>query len=139
MISQVLAGAHLKVMVNGRLLGWASSFAPRIRTAYRPAVGIDQSTVQEFIPGTYSVGGTMEVYRGRLQGGLEGLGMVAFARDMLRQKYCRIELVDRGTGTTVFRFENCVVTEQAWRVTPKGLVIGSIQFEGTEYSNEADI
>jgi hypothetical protein len=139
MQSKILASAHLKVLVNGRLLGWTSGFSPRVRTSVRPAMGIDNSTAIELIPTSYSVSGTMEVYRGRLQGGLEGLGMVAFAKDLLRQKYCTIEVVDRATDTTVFKIIGCTVTEQAWRVSPKALVSGTIQFEGLETSNEADL
>lgn len=136
--SQVLASAHLKCNVNGRLLGWTSGFHPRIRTPVRRAQGIDTALTFELMPTTYEVAGSMQVYRGRAQGGAEGLGMAAFARNLLLQKYCTIELLDRVTDLVVFKFGSCLITEQNWDISPKGLVVGQFAFEGCEYSNEAD-
>ena len=136
--SKVLAGAHLKVMVNGRLLGWTAGINYRIRTPVRRAQGIDSSLTFELMPTTYDVAGSMEVYRGRAQGGAEGLGMASFAKNLLLQKYSTIELVDRVSDQVVASFQKCLVSEQAWTVRPKSLVTGNFSFEGTGYSNEAD-
>lgn len=135
--SNILAGAHLKCMVNGRLLGWTSGIHYRIRTPARRAQGIDSAVTFELMPTTYDVAGSMEVYRGRAQGGAEGLGMAAFAKDLLKQKYSTIELVDRLSGDVVASFSGCLVTEQSWDARPKSLVTGNFTFEGVGYSNEA--
>lgn len=136
--SNVLAGAHLKCMVNGKLLGWTTGFQPRISTPVRRAQGIDTNLSFELMSTTYSVSGSMQVFRGRAQGGAEGLGMTAFARDMLMQKYCTIEILDRVSDQVVMKLSGCVVTEQVWNVSPKGLVTGQFSFEALNYSNEAD-
>lgn len=136
--SSIIASATLKVMVNGRLLGWAAGFNPHIRTPARRAQGIDTSQTYELMPTTYEVNGTLTVYRGRAQGGVEGLGMIAFARNLLLQKYNTIELLDRVTDVVVMRFDSCLITDQAWSIAPKGLVTGQVQFEGLGYTNEAD-
>jgi hypothetical protein len=134
----IIAAAHLKVYVNGRLLGWTTGFTPRISTPVRAAGGIDTSVTFELMPTTYAVSGTMEVLRGRGQGGAEGLGMAAFAKDLLKQKYSTIELVDRLSDAIMFKFVGCLVEDQGWEVTPKGLVRGRFSFQGLDYSNEAD-
>jgi hypothetical protein len=135
---KVIASAHLKVMVNGRLLGWAAGFRPRISTPVRKAQGIDTNLTFELMPATYDVSGTIQVLRGRAQGGAEGLGMAAFAKDLLKQKYCSIELLDRLSDQVVMKFVGCLITEQTWDVSPKGIVTGQFTFEGLDYSNEAE-
>lgn len=134
----IIAAAHLKVFVNGRLLGWTTGFMPQTRTPVKRASGIDTSLTFELMPTGYDVTGNMVIIRGRAQGGIEGLGMAAFAKNLLRQKYCTIELVDRLTDQVVMKFAGCMVTSQAWDVSPKGIVTGRISFEGLDYSNEAD-
>src|SRR6266568_9420570 len=139
MWSSVVAAAHLRVFVNGRLLGWTTGFQPRVATPVRPAQGIDQPQTFELMPTTYRVMGSMDVLRGRLTGGLEGLGLVASGRDLLKQKYKTIEIVDRVTDTTFFKATGCVVTDQTIRIAPKGIVVISLQFEGLDATNEADL
>lgn len=136
--SSVVASAHLKVFVNGRLLGWSTGFQPRIRTPQRAAGGIDTSVTFELMPTTYEVSGTIDVLRGRAQGGAEGLGMAAFARDLLKQKYSTIELVDRASDQVMMKVVGAVIDEQSWSVAPKGIVTGRFSFVGLDWSNEAD-
>lgn len=101
--------------------------------------GIDTSLTFEIAPTTYEVSGSVQVLRGRLSGGLEGVGLIGFVKDLLRQKYSTIEMVDIQSGATIYRATGCMVEEQAWTTSPKGLVTGQFSFRGIEVSNEADI
>lgn len=136
--SKILAGAHLKVYVNGQLLGVANGFNFAVRSPVRINRGIDQSTGSELIPTTYDVTGTIQVYRGRWQGGAEGLGMAAFGQKLLEQRYSTIEIVDIDSDAVVAKFIQCLVPSQSWEIRPKGLVVGNFSFEGLDYSNETE-
>ena len=136
--TSIIAGAHLKCYVNGRILGWASGVKINTRTPVKAIFGIDDSLAVELAPTTYAVQGTLQIWRGRNQGGAEGLGLVSFAEKLLLQKYFTLELVDRVTDGVVFKAIGCLTTSQDWTISPKGLISGSISFEGMNTSNESD-
>ena len=135
MQSRVISGPRLKCVINGRVFGIVTSFRYEIRSSHAPAQGLDQNTVQEWIPTTYRVSGQVGVLRLHGTGGLEGAGVVAFSDDVLRQKYLTIELVDRVTERTVFSAINSVVSAQSWQVAAKGLLTGSFAFEAENQTN----
>lgn len=135
MQTKVLSGPHVKCVVNGRTLGIVTSFQYSIRTPHRPAQGLDQTTVQEWIPTTYLVMGQVGIVRVRGDGGLEGAGLAAFSADLLRQKYLQIDLVDRLTERVLFSAINAVVTGQAWQVEARDVVRGQFTFEAQDQSN----
>jgi hypothetical protein len=134
--SETVVAAHLKIYVNGSLMGWATGFQPRIQTPVRKAQGIDTLMTFELMPTGFSASGSLQIVRGRAQGGPEGLGMVAAAKDMLKQKYLTIEVVDRITDSIVFKFTGCTITDQTWMISPKGVVTGALTFEAINYSND---
>ena len=106
--ASVIQGAAVKCYVNGVLLGYVTAAAWNTLTRYGEAAEIDSNVVKEYMPGSYRVGGSFGILRGRSTGGLEGAGMVAFAEGMLRQKYLSIDLVDRVTGEVVERAAACL-------------------------------
>jgi hypothetical protein len=138
MSTSLIAAPHLKVFINGRLLGWAFGIHYKKRTPVRELFGIDCSIPSELAFTTYHVQGTIQIYRGRYQGEAEGLGMSAFANKLLRQKYITIEVVDRITDCVISKFLECVIIDQDWNVAPKGLLSGTFSFLGIDASNEAD-
>jgi hypothetical protein len=132
----ILEAACLKVYINGQVLGWAANVQSAISTPARAIHGIDQSSPTEIIPTTYSVSCSIRVYRGRATGGAEGLGLISSGYNLLKQKYCTIEIVDRITDQVVNRFGSCLVSSQSWDISPKGLVTGTLSFTGIEFSTE---
>jgi hypothetical protein len=136
-IPAVIAGAHLKCIVNGHMLGVITGVSWDVDTGDTPRYQIDDNVAAEIVPGRYSVGGTFSLVRGRFSGGLEGLGVQAFAERVLRQKYSTIELVDRVTDEVVHRFEDCVVAKQHWQTDAKGLLMGSFSWLGRRSVTEA--
>jgi len=134
-----LAGAHLKVYVNSKLLGIVTSIpAWNITTAWARLQEIDSVVTNQLAPRMYTCSGTIQVLRGRSTGGLEGAGLVPAAQSMLLQKYLTIEVQDIVTQDIVFRALQCQVTQQQWQINPKGLVMGTFSFEGITASNESE-
>jgi hypothetical protein len=133
-----IASAHIKVYVNGKLLGYAISVPSwNIRSDWGRLQEIDSVITRQLAPRMYAVSGTFQVLRGRATGGLEGAGLVTTAESMLRQKYATIELQDRVSQDIIFRGLQCVVTQQSWQINPKSLVVGSFNFEGLVFANES--
>jgi len=133
-----VSAPHVVCYMNGVMFGLIVGLPQwNIETAQREGRGIDSNTVQELIPGSFRVSGTFQVLRGRETGGLEGAGLVASGRAMLQQKYINIELVDRLTDTTLFKATRCAIDRQSWSVQPKGLVMGTFGFIGSDFENES--
>jgi hypothetical protein len=135
--SKVISAPHLKCYINGKLLGIVTGFRYSVRTGRRGARGIDQNTVQEWIPTTYDVSGQVEIVRQRGTGGLEGPGIVAFSDTILLEKYIKIDLLDRVTDKIVFSAINAVVMEQNWVVGLKNHMVGTFTFEAQDQENES--
>ena len=133
-----LAGAHLKVFINGKLLGYVMN-APawNVRSESGRLREIDNVLTKQFAPRLYEVAGTLQVLRGRSTGGLEGAGLVPTAEAMLRQKYLTIEIQDRITQDIVYRALQCTVQQQQWQINARGIVTGTFNFEGITFANEA--
>lgn len=139
MISQTLTAPLLKCFVNGKLLGIVTGIEWTVSSGRKPVSGIDQTTVQEWVPTTYTVSGRVSVIRAIGTGGLEGIGLVGFSDTTLLEKYLKIDLIDRSTDKVVFSAVNAVISSQNWSVSPKQVVTGSFSFEATQYVNEAAI
>lgn len=133
-----IAGAHLKCYINGKLLGYVVAVpAWNIQTNWGELNEIDNAQARALAPRRFAVNGTIQILRGRYTGGLEGAGLVPTAETMLGQKYLTIELQDRISQDIVFRALLCQVDQQQWQINPKGLVIGTFNFKGLGFGNEA--
>jgi hypothetical protein len=133
-----IAGAHLKCYVNGKLLGYVMGVPSwQVRTDWGELREIDSVIARQLAPRMYAVMGTLQILRGRETGGPEGAGMVPQAEAMLRQKYLTIEIQDRVTQDIVYRAILCQVLQQDWQIQPKSLVVGSVNFRGITFANEA--
>ena len=133
-----IAAAHLKVYVNGKLLGYVMGVpAWNVSSSWARLSEIDTVITRQLVPRAYAVNGTIQILRGRSTGGLEGAGLMASAEATLRQKYATIELQDRVTGDIQFRALQCQVTQQQWQINTKSLVVGTFQFEGITFATEA--
>lgn len=133
-----IAGAHLKVYVNGKLLGYATAVpAWNVRSEWGRLREIDSVMTRQMAPRVFEVSGVVQVLRGRATGGAEGAGLVASGENMLRQKYCTIEIQDRITQDLVYRALRCTIQQQQWKMDARGLVQGSFSFDGIAFSNEA--
>lgn len=136
--AKALAGAGLKLYINNRLFAIATGFEWRSEGGRRAIYGLDQVNPIELAPSVSTVTGTVECLRIKLDGGLEGRGIVTSDANMLLEKYISIVLIDRLNDTVVFRCENAAVNTQQWKVNSKGLLAGSFTFQGITWDNESE-
>jgi hypothetical protein len=133
-----IASASVKCYINGKLLGAVMAIPVwSIQSSWGALREIDSVVARQLAPRTYACNGTIQILRGRSTGGLEGLGLVAAAESMLLQKYASIEVQDRCTDEIIFSAHHCQVDSQSWKVDSKGLIIGTFNFQGLTFTNEA--
>jgi hypothetical protein len=136
---KVLEAASLKVYVNGDFLGWTNGISHRASLPVRELYQVDSSIPAELVPTVLNLTCTLQVYRGRGQGGAEGMGVVPFGEEIVKQKYNVIEVLDRSTDVVVDRYIDCLVLEQQWNLMPKSIWQGTITFRARVSSNESDV
>ena len=133
---RILNGARIAVYFNNRPYGRCSSVAFSTSTPHKPARGVDIPYIAEQMPTTYSVNGTLSVYRMIADGGAEGAGIQAPMDMQVREKYGTLILVERDTGTTVLRIDHVTIDSQSWTFASKSIVAGNINFTGIVFTNE---
>jgi hypothetical protein len=134
--SVVVTGAKLVLYVNGEVLGRVSEMSWSVETSHRRAYGLDSLTPAELIPQSTRVHGVIRLIKTARDGGAEGAGLTAPIPDLSRVKYCALMLVDRDTDTVVFRVDRAFVESQGWSAPSRGVVTGTVAFEGMDWGNE---
>lgn len=132
----ILTGASLVCYINGNLIGEVNSFNFRADYGRKMITGIDSLICFEIVPGPLKVSGTVSMFRLRGTAGLEGRGAVARFKDLTREKYINITIIDRVLDMAVFSCEQAVVDSQDWTMSSKNIVNGSFSFEGFQFDNE---
>jgi hypothetical protein len=132
-----LAGASLKIFINNRVFGIASSISWESDAGRRAIYGLDQITPFELAPGQNRITGRIECLRIRQDGGLEGRGVTVHDDKQLLEKYISIIVIDRLTDTVVLRVDNAAVNRQSWQVENRNLLRGSFEFEGLTWTSES--
>lgn len=140
-----ISGASLNLFINGQKVGFVTSLSYDTDYGKKPIHGIDSPIPQELAPGPQRLTGTMNVYRLKGSGGLEGFGMVppqpgtsgeGETSAVLNEMYISILLVDRATGFSIFEAERATITRQSWTVGAKGIMTGNVSFEAFYSVNE---
>jgi hypothetical protein len=136
---RLLASARILVSINGRLYGRCGGISWSAATPKKAARGVDTPYVQEYMPTTFEVSGTMTIYRMVGDGGLEGAGIQALQTDLSREKYITIQLIERETDSTILQINQATVQGQSWNAIAKGLLMGQFNFSGIIFTNEASV
>lgn len=136
MSQKILTGANLVVYVNARPYGLVERFTWTEATPSRENRGIDTVEALELAPTHSSVSGTMEIWRLKADGGLEGAGLKTHSRQMNRGRYFSLTLIDRITDEIFFQADRCRVDSQTWPVAVKQLVKGTVSWKGLSMRNE---
>lgn len=134
--SHVVVSARVVCYINGKAYAQVSDFQFNSSTPHKAIYGIDSATPYELAPTQTKVSGQIGLYRIESDGGAEGAGIVPPQAYIQKGKYFTIMLVDRLTDSTLFRADQCVANGQNWNIPNKGIVTGSLQFEGMIWSNE---
>ena len=135
--STVVRGGDVKVWINGNLFTPVSSVKYRINTNRKEIFGIDQIIPFELAPGTISIDGSVDVYRMKNNGSLEGRGIVAPLQKMLEEKYFSLVITDRETDICLLYIPQASLKEQNWSFQ-KGICTGSFSFAGIGYASDYD-
>lgn len=138
-MSKLLHGARSIVLINGVVLGVTAGVRFLQRTPIVEVGGIDMLDPAELVPSKTSVVGSLTIYRAAGDGGAEGAALTGPARFVSRQKYFRLELLDRKSKQVQYTCRSCMVEEQAWNFAPHELVQGQISYRGIELSSEASV
>jgi hypothetical protein len=139
MQQDLIAGAAVRVVLNGKIVGFATSISVTRDQGVKPIYGIDQVNPQEIaVSGPYSVGGSLDGFRVRNFGGYDGFGVInaSSMNDMFYQKSAVLELVDRKTNITFARIVGVIFHQDSFTVTNKAVITFSARFTGTYMFNE---
>jgi hypothetical protein len=135
MRSRLLVGAHVIVYINGTAYGRVADMGWSEETPRREIRGVDSLTPFELVQSGAVCRGNMSIFRLHADGGIEATGMKATWRDLTKEKYFSILVLDRSTDTVVFQADKCSVVSQSWRVG-RGYVMGAINFSTMSWNNE---
>lgn len=131
-------GARVLVYVNGVLFGRCAGFTWNGSSPRRKIHVVDTPHAVELAATTVDCSWSMTVLRTIGDGGIQGAGMIAPQMALVaREKYFQILLVERTSGLPLFQADLCQVDAEAWVLTPKNLLLGSVQGAGIVYVNEA--
>lgn len=136
MIKKTIVGSDVKLYVNNRLLGIVPSFSYSISTGVEPIRGIDDPMPQELAETIVTISGTMQVYRLRNDGGVEGRGLMALPAKVELEKYITMALVDIFTDKVIFQTNRARISSQQWQVASKQVISGTLSFLAIGYVNE---
>lgn len=134
---RLISSARILVFINNRLYGRCGGISWQAVTPKKAARAVDTPVVQEYMPTTIEVAGTMAIYRMIGDGGVEGAGIQANQIDVAREKYFTIVLVERSTDTPILQINQATVQSQSWNATAKGMLMGQVSFSGIIFTNEA--
>lgn len=135
--SFVLTGAKLGIYVNGRRYALAMDFSWESDSPKKALHVVDQLEAFELTPGPVRVSGTMNVIRQSGDGGAEGAGIVAPLKDISKERYFSLTVIELDTDITIFSAQRCSLVRQAWQVGARGLLRGTLTWEAIEFINEA--
>ena len=130
----VSAGVYLAL--NGKKYAPVSAFSWAPSVATRTIHGIDSLLPFELVPGATRCTGRITIWRTIGGAGAEGAGMAALQSEIHRQKYFTLQLIERGSDTVLFEGRYSTWTAQSWTAAEKGRVVGVLDFESLDFSNE---
>lgn len=134
---RLINGARVSVYINNVPYGRCAGISWTSITPHKAARGVDVPYVLEQMPTTYAVTGSMQIYRMIGDGGAEGAGIQAPQPLQSKEKYSTLMLVERDTDTVILQINMFTVDSQAWSVTTKALILGTISFTGIVFTNES--
>jgi hypothetical protein len=132
----LVTGARSKLYINFRFIGEVTDFEWSSSTQKKPIYGIDATEPFEFSPGITKVRGAFSLLRPQAAGSLEGYGITTSFEEHTKEKYVNIVLMDRKVPLPLFQCERAVILSQSWRVPSRGIMTGSVEFEGFVWNNE---
>lgn len=126
----VLAGANIKIFLNGTLYREAQSMQFTIDYGEYSIYGIDSPYPQEIAPGRNTVTGSISGIRMKMSGGLQSYGARPVWSDFAASPYISIRIQDRATSEDILYVESAKITNEKHNAATKGVYKLSFDFIG---------
>lgn len=135
---KVIAGAHLRIFINGVAYNEAQQLSYSIDYGEEPIYGIDSVFPQEIKITRVSVQGSISGVRLANSNGLQGSNIRPGIRDSIFAPYISIRISDRRTGEDIMFIPYARVTNESLNVSAKGVARVSFNFTGLQAQQPLD-
>lgn len=139
-LQQVLqTGAGVVIRANNTsILGFATGLTFTRTLSIKAVHGVDSFQPSELIPSSYQINGTLTGIRIRDSGGLDGTGLMnaSTVNSIFNQQYVVLEIVDRLTGVTIYKFIDTLFDSDSWSIQNKQVISFSANFKARFLQSE---
>jgi hypothetical protein len=133
---RIIVGANVICYLNGKPLGFVSSFHYNASTPSRKIGGIDSPEVLELAPTSSMCSFNMTVFRVKGGGGIQGIGMGPISIEVPRGKYFTFLLLDRITDTIIWQGKGCRVENEGGSFEAKAMSMVNVAGSCLTWDNE---
>lgn len=134
--AKTIVSGGVVLYLNGKPFGRVTSFSYSSTSPRKEIYGLDSTEPFELMPTTTQCSGRIGLIRTVGDGGAEGAGMTVQYGDLPREKYFKLQLVERVSDTILFEANYCSVQSQSWAVGSKSAISGEVDFKALDWSNE---
>jgi len=138
MSQSTIAGAHIKLYINGKVYHEVQQLDYTIDYGEEPIYGIDSVFPQEVKITRISVQGTISGVRTGNSNGTQGVGARSGIRDSVYSPYISIRISDRKTGEDILFIPYARVSNEKNSVSAKGVMKTSFSFSGLQAMQPLD-
>lgn len=127
----LLTGGGIRLVINGSVVGFATSIQVSRSVNTKPIYELDSQIPAEIMTTNYAVSGSLQGIRMR-NISLDALGIMnaSSPEAILAQKYCTIEIVDRVTNKTMYTIRNVLFDGESFSIQNKAIMSFSASFKG---------
>jgi hypothetical protein len=138
MSQRTVAGAHVKVLINGVTYNEVQELQYTIDYGEEPIYGIDSIFPQEIKTTRISIQGSIKGVRVANSNGLQGYNIRPGIRSSMFAPYISIRVYDRRTGEDILFVPFARVSNENSSVNAKGIMTTSFNFTGLQGQQPLD-
>jgi hypothetical protein len=138
MSQATIAGAHIRIYINGVVYNESQQLSYTIDYGEEPIYGIDSVHPQEIKITRISLQGSVSGLRIANSNGLQGYNIRPGIRNSVFAPYISIRVQDRRTGEDILFVPYAKVTNERLDVSAKGIVKVSFSFTGLQPQQPLD-
>lgn len=135
---RTIAGAHLKIYINGVVYNESQQLDYSIDYGEEPIYGIDSIFPQEIKVTRIAITGTISGLRLANSNGLQGANIRPGIRSSYFAPYISIRITDRRTGEDILFVPYAKVMNEKTNVSAKGIMKSSFSFTGLQPQQPLD-
>ena len=138
MAQRTIAGAHVKLYINGKVYNEVQQLQYTIDYGEEPIYGIDSVFPQEIKITRVSIQGSVSGVRTAQSNGLQGYDIRPKIFDSIFAPYISIRISDRRTGEDIIFIPNARITNEKLDVSAKGVAKMNFSFIGLQPQQPLD-